>query len=142
MKKLVFAAIAAGLLVGITGCGIDDDDAKDQLTGTQEYSSVDEIGSDLKERSIDCTPQRDSTSKVFTTSGRCTVDGTEIVFGIFTNDSQLSEYKSTINFVSTTIGEASYLVIGSNWVANCSADQDCADQIQGQLGGQVWTSQS
>lgn len=143
MNKKWFAMIALCVAIVGTSCSSNGgEDAPSKLTGTQEYSSVDEIGNDLRARAIDCTPQQDAKSTAFTTAGRCTVDGQEIVLGIFTNDSQLSEFKSNINFVATTLGEESYLVVGSNWVANCSSDQSCADRIQSQLGGQVWVSKS
>lgn len=142
MKKMVAASAACVLVAGLAACGSDEPDGPEVLAGTQEYASVDELGGDLRERGIDCTPTIDQRSAAFTNAGRCTPDslGTEMVMGIFTSEDQLDDYKGTLKFVASTLDETGYMVVGSNWIVNCSGDQACAETVSGALGGMTWVT--
>jgi hypothetical protein len=110
------------------------------MSGLQDYDTVRALVSDLAGAGLPCsTPLTlDSNSRYAVQQGRCRVNDTEMVFGIFSSDAQRAQGESVVRELKT-LGVDYGFVEGGNWLVNCGGTDQCS-QVKAIIGGRLEAS--
>lgn len=110
------------------------------LSGLQDYTSVRDLVADLSGGGLECAAPLtlDGNSRFAVQQGRCTINGTEMVFGIFSSDAQRAQGEAYVRELKT-LGLDYGFIEGGNWLVNCSGAEPCT-AVKAVIGGRVETS--
>ena len=134
---LIFAALA------VAGCGSNASSPASGFAaqptkpaGLQEYPAAQALADDVTKYGHSCsmTPEGGGMNSV--DSGRCCINGTEMVLGIYASQPQIDKQ---IAFVEEVLGgnNVDYgMLADKNWTINCGSRAAC-EAVQADLGGSV-----
>lgn len=105
-------------------------------SGLQEYPSAQALADDLTKHGHTCNMTPTGGSLYSVDGGKCTLDGKEIVLGIYTNQSQINANLAAVNGTFARFGLDYGWLTGKNWAINCGSRAAC-EKIGADLGGSV-----
>jgi hypothetical protein len=132
--------IASGLFVlaalVVAGCGSKAAEPT-KLTGLQEYPSAQALADDLTKHGHKCDMEQLRGGMNSTDSGRCYVNGKEMILAIYTSQSQIDKQLAFDEDFYRMGKFTEYgTLVGKNWTINCGSRAACTE-LQKDLGGSI-----
>lgn len=123
MRGRMLASVLVGGLM-LAGCGSKSETPAFPRSGTQTYSTAQQIADDLNGAGFTCAYTSDGgQSKFKADSGRCTVEGRELVLLVFPSDSDQASYET---FLKDPLFSGYSFVHGTKWTVNTGSSSDGA----------------
>jgi hypothetical protein len=124
------------LAVLLVACsGASEPAGPEPLSGMQEYTSAEEISTDLADRGHECRYEKRQGSKFATSSGSCWIDEHELVLSVYTTQ-DLAEESLSVHQLFEDAGIDYGIIVGNRWTVNCGSRDQCLP-LQDVLGGRL-----
>jgi hypothetical protein len=132
--RVGFGVFAAAVLA-LAACGSSQSSTPSKESGLQEYQSSQALADDLTKHGHTCNMAPEGGSNYAVDGGKCTIDGTEMILGIYASQSQIDAQLSLSGIFESAHLDYGWLA-GKNWVINCESRAAC-EKIGADLGGSV-----
>src|SRR6516225_10478139 len=106
-----------------------------KLSGLQEYPSAQALADDLTKRGHTCNMTQMSGRTYAVDGGKCYIDGTEMILGVYASQSEIDAQLSISGAFENAQLDYGWLA-GKNWTIDCHSRSAC-QKIQADLGGSI-----